>query len=336
MQPTVQPQAHNPQQQRTRDLDEAMRLVGQVYCPHTLRLRPLQRSVDARLSVAAADGGALVSLAYGAEVEVDAGHFDDIFLIMQCTGGHGSVRQDGELQHWGQGSVMPVSMNRATQFRFERSFTQTSLRPDARRLQALCAAWIGRPLEQDLRFELRPFSAQLASAWSAMLGLLGQAAGSYSAAARQSLEEALLGMLLAGHGHNYSAAMQTPDEHASRGAHASARLARRFEQLARDDQGQSLSVAAIAQRLDVGIRTLQSATERHLNTTPSTYLRELRLARVQRELSQGSARTGIADVAYAHGFVHLGRFSAFYKTRFGEKPSDTLARARNRDGASAP
>lgn len=270
----------------------------------------------------------MVALAYGADVRVNAGNFKDIFLFMKCTAGQGSVRQNGARQHWCPGDIVPVSMNRATEFIFNREFSQISLRPDKNRLQALCATWIGHPLEEDLRFDLRPLSPQLNSAWSAMLELLSQSMRGYSVAAQHSLEDAMLGMLLAGHGHNYSAAMQGDD---SRG---SARLARRFEQLVNDGHEPDLSVAALARRLHVGIRTLQCATERHLDMTPSAYLRAHRMERVHRELSQAGAGTGIAEIAYANGFVHLGRFAAFYKAQFAERPSDTLARARR--GQTAP
>lgn len=302
-------------------------MVGAIYCPHELRLSPLQRSVDTRLSVAQAHRSSLVTLAYGADVRVNAGNFDDIFLFMKCTTGQGSVRQNDDRQCWRAGDIVPVSMNRATEFIFHREFSQISLRPDKSHLQALCATWIGHPLEEDLCFDLSPLSPQLASAWGAMLDLLGQAMRGYSAAAQHSLEEAMLGMLLAGHAHNYSAAMQGDD------SRSSARLARRFEQLVNDSHEQDLSVAALARRLHVGIRTLQCATERHLDTTPSAYLRVHRLERVQRELSQAPAGTRIADVAYANGFVHLSRFAAFYKARFAERPSDTLARSRHGQGA---
>ena len=38
--------------------------------------------------------------------------------------------------------------------------------------------------------------------------------------------------------------------------------------------------------------------------------------------------TQITTVALRHGFSHLGRFSAFYQSTFGEVPSATLHRSR--------
>jgi len=37
----------------------------------------------------------------------------------------------------------------------------------------------------------------------------------------------------------------------------------------------------------------------------------------------------VAEVAARHGFLHAGRFAADYRRRFGESPSQTLARARH-------
>ncbi len=52
-------------------------------------------------------------------------------------------------------------------------------------------------------------------------------------------------------------------------------------------------------------------------------LRNLRLdAARQRLLSERSS--SVTDVALEFGFGHLGRFSAYYRSRFGELPRQTL------------
>jgi AraC-like DNA-binding protein len=54
-------------------------------------------------------------------------------------------------------------------------------------------------------------------------------------------------------------------------------------------------------------------------------LRALRLEMARSELAR-AARNGrtVASVANELGFGHLGRFSADYRARFSESPSDTL------------
>ena len=308
--------------QRTQDLDEAMELVRSVYCPHDLVLGAGQRRINTQLSVERAQNTAIVQLAYGADVVVDAGHFDDIFLVMKCLSGWGQVVQDGERMQWGGGNILPVSTNRPTQFEFSAAFEQISIRPDKQRLQALCSHWLGHPLESDLRFALIPFSAPLRDAWNGSLDLLMHASNRLPEPAVRSLEEALFSLVLTAHPHNYSAQLQRPE------ALPASRLVRRFEQLVHEHDDQELTVGFIATQLNVGLRSLQYAVQKELHTTPQIYLRDIRLERVRRALERQQGTESIAEIAYAHGFAHLGRFAGFYQKKFGEKPSDTVFRAR--------
>jgi transcriptional regulator GlxA family with amidase domain len=66
------------------------------------------------------------------------------------------------------------------------------------------------------------------------------------------------------------------------------------------------------------------------------FLREQRLLRVHRELSEPCDSTTVTDVALKWGFCHLGRFSWYYSDQFGEKPSDTLAKAKAREKKAHP
>jgi len=88
-----------------------------------------------------------------------------------------------------------------------------------------------------------------------------------------------------------------------------------------------ISTPDVARFVGVTVRGLQQTFSRHLGTTPTEYLRAIRLDHVRAELLP--ARTGglsIADVAARWGFAHAGRFSASYAARFGEHPRETLAR----------
>jgi AraC-like DNA-binding protein len=57
------------------------------------------------------------------------------------------------------------------------------------------------------------------------------------------------------------------------------------------------------------------------------YLKEIRLRRVNEELrGLRSGSETVTAVAFRWGFSHLGHFTTDYKRRFGESPSETLAR----------
>lgn len=85
------------------------------------------------------------------------------------------------------------------------------------------------------------------------------------------------------------------------------------------------TMAALASTAGVSARALQEAFRRHVGMPPMTYLRNLRLAQAHRALqAAGPDAMTVAQVAYDAGFVHLGRFAAAYRSRYGVPPSQTL------------
>jgi AraC-like DNA-binding protein len=86
----------------------------------------------------------------------------------------------------------------------------------------------------------------------------------------------------------------------------------------------------IAAAAGLSPRGLQQSLRRHLDQTPGDLLRSIRLDGAREDLRRAERdETSVADIARGWGFGHLGRFSAAYRTRFGELPSDTL-RSRSR------
>ncbi|WP_245436847.1 helix-turn-helix transcriptional regulator [Rhizobium chutanense] len=84
----------------------------------------------------------------------------------------------------------------------------------------------------------------------------------------------------------------------------------------------SLDDLAVAAR--VSSRTLQEGFRQFRSTTPMSYLKEIRLVAVHRELLEGDYKRSVASVALKWGFTHVGRFASEYRKRFGQLPSETL------------
>jgi len=313
---------------RTHDLDEAIHAVGAVYCPHELHLDRRARALDTRLSATEARPLALVQLAYGARVEVDAGEFPGLFLFMRCTAGEGTVSQGNRSATWRAGTTIPVSAGRPTRFDFGASFEQITFRPDTVTLEACCASLVGRPLDDGLKFDPVPFTPALERSWSGVWDLVDTLPAALPAPAYRSLEQFVLMSLLHGHPHNYTGWMR-----GERPASRPARLATLAESFIHDRIADlSLTVSDIAASLGVGVRALQLAFQAHRGITPTAYLRRIRLAQVRERLLDGEDDDTVTDIAFAHGFFHLSRLAQQYKAQFGESPSDTL-RARHRRSA---
>lgn len=88
---------------------------------------------------------------------------------------------------------------------------------------------------------------------------------------------------------------------------------------------EDITTADIAAAAYVTIRAVQLAFRRHLNCTPTAYLRRVRLDRAHRQLMAADPqRESVTAVAYRWGFTNLSRFAATYREAYGTLPSRTL------------
>ncbi|WP_130508528.1 helix-turn-helix transcriptional regulator [Krasilnikovia cinnamomea] len=87
-----------------------------------------------------------------------------------------------------------------------------------------------------------------------------------------------------------------------------------------------LSLADIATAAGIGVRALQAAFSRHLDTTPRLHLRRVRLAHAHRDLETADPGRGdeVSAIARRWGFGHLGRFASYYRSEYGHSPRYTL------------
>lgn len=72
-------------------------------------------------------------------------------------------------------------------------------------------------------------------------------------------------------------------------------------------------------------RAVQHLFRRHLNTTPTEYLRRIRLHRAHQDLLGADRSTStVAQIAQRCGFAHPGRFAVLYRETYGRSPRASL------------
>lgn len=76
----------------------------------------------------------------------------------------------------------------------------------------------------------------------------------------------------------------------------------------------------------VSARSIHHAFRRFRGYSPKAWLQAVRLDRAHQSLLAAEPSERVMTIATNCGFAHLGRFSAAYKKRFGELPSQTLGR----------
>lgn len=106
---------------------------------------------------------------------------------------------------------------------------------------------------------------------------------------------------------------------------AHTRTVRRAAEFIDANAWRDISIKEIADAAGVTTRAVQLSFRRHLDTTPTAYLRGVRLEYVHDALvATDPDRTTVSEVAGRWGFCNFGRFAAQYRSRFGELPGQTL------------
>jgi AraC-like DNA-binding protein len=311
---------------RTSDLSEAVDAVSRVYCPHEIEIRGSSRSDITTLEVVRGGAQPVVQLMYPSPVKIDAGNFPRLMLMQTCVDGSATVIQGNVRASCRRNQTLPLSPGLCTQMEFDGRFAQTSVRLDIERMEALCARWLSFPLEQPLRFELRPFSSDLERAWTQAVALLiayERMNIVLPPAAALAFDEFMLSLVLAKHQHNYS-----DDLRGTSGA-AAPRIVREAEHWMRTG-GAEVTVSAIAAKVGVSLRSLEAGFRNWHQSTPTEYLRSIRLEAAKAQLLAPTEATTVTSAALGNGFFHLPRFSAYYRAAFNESPGQTLRRSRLR------
>jgi AraC family ethanolamine operon transcriptional activator len=89
--------------------------------------------------------------------------------------------------------------------------------------------------------------------------------------------------------------------------------------------GRPVHISELCRAMRVSRRSLHRAFAEALGIGPVAYLRRRRLSAIRSVLRRSDPATiSIPDIAFDYGFPEPGRFSAFYRSHFGESPSETL------------
>ncbi|NKZ08056.1 AraC family transcriptional regulator [Actinomadura latina] len=148
------------------------------------------------------------------------------------------------------------------------------------------------------------------------------AQGGLHALAARSLEESLLTAILLGLPHTATACLAeapAPSPHHLAGA---------IRDWVEAHHHRPIGITDIAAAVGISVRQLQAICQDQWGLTPTQLLRGMRLDHARAALTVAEQGPGaVTDVARAAGYLHMSRFAAHYRQRFGETPTQTLKRA---------
>lgn len=313
-----------------RDLDDARERISSIFVPHDQRVLGAERAGLAEMAGLHLPGVSLYRLRYGAPVEIEAAPMQGFYLVELPLRGLAQVRCGPHRYDIQPGSGAIVSPLWPMHKTFSVDCDQLLLKLDRTLVERAARRWHGERAQAALLF--RPGfddGSPQAGNWLRLVNYVLQQADADPQLFAQGpwadrLTEMFVTLLLTQH------ALDEDDETSASAAlrGLSPRFVVRTCDYIDAHLAEELTLPDLARMAEVSVRTLTAGFRRYRDMSPMQYVRERRLQAVHRDLSLG-AEASVTDAAMRHGFVHLGRFSALYKARFHESPSQSVRRARH-------
>lgn len=310
----------------SRDIDQARDLVGQNFCAHDLQQTGAAQQLDCRFHRVGLGELALNYLCYGADVNITPGCLEQFYLVQIPLSGQAIIDYGAQRTLSDRNTAVILSPHQPISMHWQGESAQVLLYIPRATMQRHATEVLGQSCDQ---LDFRPALAQRGAATAGWCQMVVDLAHNIDhngigwlqhAAAAASLQDILLHGLLTLQPYKQGKGTATVPT-------AQPRHVTRACDYIDNHADQPLTVAQIAGAACISVRALEEGFRRHLGCTPMVYLREKRLALAHdslRKAARDGLPTTLSDIAYQHGFFHLGRFAAYYKARFGKSPSATL------------
>jgi AraC-like DNA-binding protein len=251
---------------------------------------------------------------------------DGKYFVSRLTRGTLRVLQDGVDESLARGEIALIGrpgVKTRTEIADFRQDVVTLRAPALRE-----AAGIDLESEELPNFHsIRPISPARAASWRRTLNYVGAMLRGDPAIAEaplvvSSANRLLAGVLLTTFPND---AIEEPERRDERDAHSVAAL-RRAVAFIDASADLDIGIGDIAAAAGMSRRAIQLAFRRHLDTTPTAYLRRVRLDGAHRELLGALPDSGVTvtEVAYRWGFSSPSRFAERYRAAYGVSPSESL------------
>ena len=271
----------------------------------------------------------LHTVSYGCRTQIFSPPTKDVFLLVIPLSGSGHITH-GKNDYTAQRNdlfILPPSDELT--IKLSEHFKQLTIQIPEACFQQHIITQLGQPFENPLSFT--PFHKNLSGGVMSLISLTQAIISDLDTNAlfnrndytAQHLENTIVSLILDGFENSYKA-FTTQIKHTCRPKHV-----RKAEEYIAGNYQSAISIHELAKELGITSRSLQLGFRQYLNTSPSAYVKNIRLKKAREQLlSSESEHHSISDIAALCGFNHLSNFARYYKSLFGETPSQTLREKR--------
>ncbi|HJQ45626.1 MAG TPA: AraC family transcriptional regulator [Amycolatopsis sp.] len=310
----------------SRDVDDTRERVGRIFCPHRMDVLGREPDLDARMHCRRLRNVAVTYVSYGWDVRITPGELESFFAILVPLAGRATFQGGFDQLQADAGTVCVASPTEPLTMRLSHDCRTLVIRVERAAVEAQLSEMVDGALREPIRFRLgmdvtEGFARSWYSALSAGVSDLDHPDSMLTHSLwMEQFEQGLITGLLLAQPHNYMTMLEGDDRPVP------SRLLGVAVDMIEGHPEWAHTSASLARQAGVSVRALQKAFREQLDSSPSEYLRGVRLKRVHDELSAAHHdSTTVGEIATKWGLAHHGRFAALYRERFGESPRQTLA-----------
>jgi len=310
---------------RSRDIDDARLKISERVSPHDIEMTGHSDLLDVNFSGVHLDGIALLHAYYGCSIKAKPVQSEFFYT-------HTMLKGNSEIQHGKNqcntitGDTVVLSPSVPYNMRLHEKCDRIVIRIDPERVKSHLSKLLHREVEDSLVFDLKIENSN--TWWSTINYVLGQIENEPrvldSPDVQRAYAQLIISNLLELHGHNYR------DKLDMRGEEMLCPQVRSAVDYIQSRLHQNTSLAELASHCHVSARTLQRSFDRYLGSTPTSYIRNAKLDAIHNELqtTRDTQSGSIKRILLDFNIIDFGRFSQYYRKKFGCTPKETLAAAR--------
>lgn len=307
----------------TRDLDEARFRISEKFCDHSLEVIDNRAQLSVLHNTVRGRNISVNFLSYGAEVAVNPGMLGEFYLFHINLSGRANIQHRGEEMTADVQAGTMLNPDRPARLRWAADCSKLLFQIDRTHLETVAQTLIGAPLPGPIRFDMRvdfktPEGQQLQRAFVASAAAVERRSLFHRPGSLSDLhiEYDLAHALLTLQNSNISHIIAGADHGSKPGE------IRRAIGYIHANISEPITIVDIAAAAGINVRTLQKTCRRTFDKTPMEMLRDARLDAARYLLLARCETLSVSEAAYSCGFSHLGRFSHYYRERFGQSPSN--------------
>jgi len=308
---------------RSSDPGETLSRVSLALAPHEMTLKSA-RAMATRLSLIDLGEVQIVDLSYGTDVWIDPAHVEDSYLVHTALSGSSMMLDCAQSCTVRPGAMHVTSPGARLRVEMTHRCRHLTVRLSKNVFDGYLRQELGISSSRPLSFDSTGLDHRmLPQAWSQLAKHITDQAGAVpqlfaSGRLQRHYASMMVELLLSHHPNSYSELIAT------QGNETAPWHVQRARAIIHEDFDENLSIAKIAMRIGVSVRSLQNGFKRFLGMTPVEYLRHHRLEKLHEALSCGDGSERITDLMLNCGIVDFGRYAHHYRRRYGRSPSEML------------